>query len=238
MHGFLSLPPELIFQVYCSLDSIGDAYFLSQACKQTYYIFSRPQSHPKIFEAIIVGSYNLANPHLAPTQAWLEAQFGPGSLWQPTEASLPEDLTDEETLEFLLDVGFPSVNLPRIGFNSIFLRRLVNEEQRFYGCTPDDLYIMLHPEERDKIPALSFCFGEISSQLFYDPLGGLYMNCDRGIVAYGLDTFARRVEVLMNPLDVLRKKFGDYDFAADYYSEFWDEVFNNLLVWGMYTWDY
>lgn len=66
------------------------------------------------------------------------------------------------------------------------------------------------------------------------------MNCVRRIVAYGLDTvavllgmvvavtknlckaspdisqmkFKRQVEALMNPLDVLRKKIGDYDFAA------------------------
>lgn len=56
MPGFLNLPPELIFQVYCSLDTIGDAYFLSQTCQQTYSIFRRPQSQPKIFEAIIVSS--------------------------------------------------------------------------------------------------------------------------------------------------------------------------------------
>ncbi|KAE8138101.1 hypothetical protein BDV38DRAFT_282400 [Aspergillus pseudotamarii] len=262
MPEFLSLPPELIFHVYCSLDSIGDAYFLSQTSKQTYYIVSQQKSQPKIFDAII----DNITQDPAPAQAWLEAQFGPGSLWQPTEATPPVDLTDDETLEFLLDVGFPLVNLPRVGFNSIFLRQFVDEEQRFYGCTLDDLYIMFHPEERDELPVLSLCFGVISSQLvmlnnnngiiyFYDLLGGLYMNCVRGIIAYVPDTFVvllgmvvvvtkdlckvspdvsqrnfkRGVEVLMNSLDVQRKKLGDYDFAVDYYSEFWDDVFDNSL---------
>ncbi|KAE8324587.1 SUKH-4 immunity protein-domain-containing protein [Aspergillus sergii] len=195
MPGFLSLPAELIFQVYCSLDTIGDAYFLSQTCQQTYSIFRRPQSQPRIFEAIIDNIIHDA----APTKAWLESQFGPGSLWQPTEAELPVDLTDKETIEFLLDVGFPSVNLPRMGFNSTDLRKSADKGQTLDGYTADELFdIFYHDEDEGYPPALSFRFGERHHKLVllnnkngtiyvYDPENWFSY---RGVIAYGLDNLA------------------------------------------------
>ncbi|KAE8341104.1 hypothetical protein BDV24DRAFT_163813 [Aspergillus arachidicola] len=195
MPGFLSLPPELIFQVYCSLDTIGDAYFLSQTCQQTYSIFRRPQSRPKIFEAIIDHIIHDA----APTKAWLEEQFGPGSLWQPTEAELPVDLTNEETIKFLLNVGFPAVNLPRMGFNSSDLRISAHKGQTLDGYTADELFDIFNHEDTDedegKPPALSVRFGAIHHKLvllnnkngiiyFYDPENWF---SHRGVIANGLD---------------------------------------------------
>ncbi|KAE8316308.1 SUKH-4 immunity protein-domain-containing protein [Aspergillus transmontanensis] len=251
MPGFLSLPTELIFEVYCSLDTIGDAYFLSQTCQQTYSIFSRPQSQPRIFESIIDNIIHDA----APTKAWLEEQFGPGSLWQPTEAELPVDLTDKETIEFLLDVGFPSVNLPRMGFESTDLKKFAGEGERIYGCTAYDLYTMFDPDDFSEVPALSFCFGDLNYQLaklnnknsvifLYEPGAGHYMDCNKGSVAFGLDSFAVLLGMVVAVTKDLRKAspdicpkelerraevLGDYDFLADEDSEFWDELFSNLL---------
>ncbi|KAB8233574.1 SUKH-4 immunity protein-domain-containing protein [Aspergillus alliaceus] len=195
MPGFLSLPPEIILWVYCSLDSIADAYFLSQTCKQAYHVFSRLQSQPKIFESII----NNAIQGAAPTQSWLEAQFGPGSLWRPKEADLPVDLTDKAAREFLLNIGFPSIKLPRMGFESTHLREFAPGGCSFYGYTGEELYGIHDPE--DEVPALSFCFGEINSQLvmlvnengrvfFYNPDSYDYLGRDRGPVARRLDSLA------------------------------------------------
>ncbi|KAB8222772.1 hypothetical protein BDV33DRAFT_189454 [Aspergillus novoparasiticus] len=268
MPGFLSLPAELIFEVYCSLDTIGDAYFLSQTCQQAYSIFSRPQSQPKIFKSIIDNIIHDA----APTKAWLEEQFGPGSLWQPTEAELPADLTDKETIKFLLDVGFPSVNLPRMGFNSTDLRKSTDMGQTLDGYTADQLFDIFNYKDEGNPPALSFRFGAIHHKLvllnnkngiiyFYDPETWV---AHRGVIADGLGNLAmllgmvfavtkdlrkvspdipreelqRRVEVLKGPLDILREGLWEYDFSADYYSEFWNELFAKLMhdrrVWGRY----
>ncbi|KOC13934.1 hypothetical protein AFLA70_202g001831 [Aspergillus flavus AF70] len=227
MPGFLNLPPELIFQVYCSLDTIGDAYFLSQTCQQTYSIFRRPQSQPKIFEAIIDNIIQEA----APTKAWLEAQFGPGSLWQPTEAELPADLTEEETIKFLLNVGFPAVNLTRMGFNSSDLSISAYKGQALDGYTADELFDVFNQdyhedtdEDEGNPPALSFRFGAIRLKLvllnnkngtiyFYDPENWF---SHRGVIANGLDTFT----VLLGMVVAVTKDLRTASLDISWYERF------------------
>ncbi|CAM5646797.1 hypothetical protein SRIMM317S_04641 [Streptomyces rimosus subsp. rimosus] len=55
---------------------------------------------------------------LEPTAEWLESIFGVGALWRPTEGELPERLEHAETRTFLTEVGFPSVHLGFVDYDS------------------------------------------------------------------------------------------------------------------------
>ncbi|KAE8311052.1 SUKH-4 immunity protein-domain-containing protein [Aspergillus transmontanensis] len=259
MPGFLNLPPEILLLVYCNLDSIADAYFLSQTCKQAYHVFSRPQSQPKIFESII----NNVIQDAAPNQAWLEKQFGPGSLWRPKEADLPVDLTNKAAREFLINIGFPSVKLPRMGFSSTNLKEFADKGDSLCRYTGEELYGVHDPE--DEVPALSFCFGQVYTQIvmlenehghvfFYN--GDCYdsLGRDRGLVAQGLDSLAVLLGMVVavtkdlreTPLDLSLDELArrveilkrPLDILRgkmgdyDFYAEdaeFWNDLFSELL---------
>ncbi|KAE8342087.1 SUKH-4 immunity protein [Aspergillus arachidicola] len=174
---------------------------------------------------LLIMTYNNAIQDAAPNQAWLEKQFGPGSLWRPQEADLPVDLTNKAAREFLINVGFPSVKLPRMGFNSAHLKEFAGKGNSLYSFTGEELYGIHDPE--DEVPALSFCLGDVYNQLvmlesehghvfFYN--GDCYdsMGRDRGLVAQGLDSLAVLLGMVVAVTKDLREHpLDDLDLSLD-----------------------
>lgn len=108
------------------------------------------------------------------------------------------DLTNKAAREFLLNIGFPSVKLPRMGFNSTYTKEFAGKGDSLHGYTGGELYGIHDSED---VPALSFCLGEVYNQIvmlenenghvfFYN--GDCYdsLGRDRGLVAQGLDSLA------------------------------------------------
>ncbi|MEU7022619.1 SUKH-4 family immunity protein [Streptomyces sp. NPDC046203] len=85
-----------------------------------------------------------------PDAAWLEERLGEGSLWRPDEADLPAELTDAESREFLLTVGFPAVHLEAVGIDTRFLR----DEDALAPLDADEIYGKRYPD--DDSPPVNF----------------------------------------------------------------------------------
>ncbi|MEU7155391.1 SUKH-4 family immunity protein [Streptomyces chrestomyceticus] len=89
---------------------------------------------------------------MEPTAEWLESIFGAGSLWRPKADELPERLEDEESRTFLTLVGFPSVHLDFIDFDSTDL-----VEDGPWEEDPDELFGNRYPD--DDSPPKSYAYG-------------------------------------------------------------------------------
>ncbi|MEU5211143.1 SUKH-4 family immunity protein [Streptomyces sp. NPDC020742] len=136
---------------------------------------------------------------LAPDADWLEARFGVGSLWRPTEAELPEELTHPETRRFLTTVGFPAVRIDIVGFDASHLR--ADDGEALHPFDADELYGNRYPD--DHSPPVNFCFsvGTWSDQMLmlngahggvdhYDPNGWDHGAGYQGPAAWSLPDLA------------------------------------------------
>ncbi|MEV5592562.1 SUKH-4 family immunity protein [Streptomyces sp. NPDC052496] len=99
-----------------------------------------------------VGREALLAAAMEPTAEWLESVFGAGSLWRPAEDALPARLEDEESRRFLTEVGFPSVHLDFIDFNSTALA-----QDGPWSEDPDELFGNRYPD--DDSPPKSYAYG-------------------------------------------------------------------------------
>ncbi|GAA2156155.1 MULTISPECIES: SUKH-4 family immunity protein [Glycomyces] len=182
-----------------------------------------------------------------PGSAWLEARFGAGSLWRPVAAALPAELTNPAAREFLTAVGFPTVKLGLIDFDSTSLA--ANEDMHPFDA--DELYGRRYPD--DDSPPRNFCFwvGTWWDQELmldaagggvdhYDPSGWDHGEGYRGPAAVSLaalagqlGSLAERREALEDlrrrdaALVELRERLRDFDADADE-SSFWNAVFEHL----------
>ncbi|MEV8096963.1 SUKH-4 family immunity protein [Kitasatospora sp. NPDC085879] len=77
-----------------------------------------------------------------PTTEWLESCFGPGTVWRPAEAELPERLADAGARAFLTTVGLPAVSLAFADWDSTGLPAdgmwEEDPDELFGNRTPDD----------------------------------------------------------------------------------------------------
>ncbi|MFJ4922144.1 SUKH-4 family immunity protein [Streptomyces sp. NPDC088725] len=188
-----------------------------------------------------------------PDSDWLEARFGKGSLWRPADAELPEKLTDHGSRTFLTTVGYPSVQIDVINFDSSDLR----DDTDCGAMQPfdaDELYGRRHHD--DESPPVNFCFAVgtfYDQQLMLDAAGGRVDHYDpngwdhadgyQGAAASSLATLALLLGLVAERREALEAATGDARTAvatelrdrmieteplvAD--SDFWLEVFEYLL---------
>ncbi|WP_050514900.1 SUKH-4 family immunity protein [Streptomyces rimosus] len=108
---------------------------------------------------------------LEPTAEWLESIFGAGSLWRPTEDELPERLEDTDSRTFLTEVGFPSVHLSFLDYDSTDLTK-----DGPWSEDPDELFGNRYPD--DDSPPKSYAYGMGESMGY-----SLMLLGDRGSVS-------------------------------------------------------
>ncbi|MDX2679009.1 hypothetical protein [Streptomyces soliscabiei] len=186
---------------------------------------------------------------LIPDAVWLEERLGKGSLWRPDEAALPAELTDAESREFLLMVGFPAV---RIGVAGIDTRHL-RDEDAWEPFDADEIYGERYPD--DDSPPKNFCFtvATWSDQhlmldaadggiTHYDPNGWDHGAGWKGTAADNLPRLAVLLGLIAESGDALeaadddvraaavtelRARMIDEDLFVDD-SAFWDGIFEWL----------
>ncbi|RNG16679.1 SUKH-4 family immunity protein [Streptomyces botrytidirepellens] len=190
-------------------------------------------------------------PPRVPDAAWLEARFGAGSLWRPTEADLPAELTDRASREFLTTVGFPAVTIGLIGFDSTHLR----DAERRHTFDADEVYGRRRPGEYVPPENFCFCFGRLHEDMLmlagalgdidhYDPNGWDHGEGYKGTVASSLPSLAVLLGLLAERAEAIDAIEDDEEARAeavgklraemtafDAYVEdapFWDEVFEYL----------
>ncbi|WP_349017202.1 SUKH-4 family immunity protein [Streptomyces luteolus] len=180
-----------------------------------------------------------------PDAAWLEQRLGRGCLWRPQEADLPAELTDSESREFLLTVGFPAVRLAAVDIDTTHLRG----EDALHPFDADELYGERYPD--DDSPPKNFCFtvalssdqhlmldagdGGISH---YDPNGWDHAAGWKGLAAASLPSLAVLLGLMAESGEALESTDDEQRRAAamqlrermiahdvDVDSEFWDEMF-------------
>ena len=184
-----------------------------------------------------------------PDAGWLEERLGEGSLWRPDEAGLPAELTDAESREFLLTVGFPAVNLHVVGIDTTHLR----DEDGFEPLDSDEIYGRRYPD--DDSPPKDFSltvalWGDQHLMLdaadggitHYDPNGWDHGDGWQGPAAHSLPALAVLLGLIAESADAvdadddaeraaaitdLRERMAGQDFyVVD--SAFWDEIFEQL----------
>ncbi|MGC0334244.1 hypothetical protein RKD23_007234 [Streptomyces sp. SAI-170] len=185
---------------------------------------------------------------LTPDAAWLEERLGEGSLWRPDEADLPDELTDAQSREFLLTVGFPAVRLGGVGIDT----RILRGRRSLEPFDADELYGNRYPD--DDSPPENFCFavalwGDQHLMLdadggitHYDPNGWDHAAGWKGPAADSLPRLAVLLGLIAESSDALesdddavraaaaarlRERLIGQDPNVDD-SEFWDEIFESL----------
>ncbi|POX57282.1 hypothetical protein C3489_00790 [Streptomyces sp. Ru71] len=186
---------------------------------------------------------------LIPTAEWLEERLGAGSLWRPNGADLPPELTDERSREFLLNVGFPAVDLDAVGIDTRHLRG----EDALDPFDADEIYGRRYPD--DHSPPENFCFtvalwGDQHLMLeaadggitHYDPNGWDHADGWQGPAADSLPSLAVLLALIAESSDGLaaeddavraaavaevRERLIGHDLFVDD-SGFWDGVFEYL----------
>ncbi|MBU3863439.1 SUKH-4 family immunity protein [Streptomyces sp. 4503] len=184
-----------------------------------------------------------------PDAAWLEQRLGEGSLWRPDEAGLPVELTDAQSREFLLTVGFPAVRLDVVRIDT----RHVRDEGGLEPFDADEIYGNRYPD--DDSPPKNFCFTVATRYdqhlmleaadggiTHYDPNGWDHADGWQGPAADSLPRLAvllgliaesgRALEsadeaVRAAAVTDLRERMIDLDSDVDE-SGFWGEVFEGL----------
>ncbi len=183
---------------------------------------------------------------LIPDAAWLEERLGAGSLWRPDEAALPVELTDAESREFLLTVGFPAVYLDVVGIDSRHLRNADGLEP----LDADEIYGNRYPD--DDSPPENFALAVVLAGdqhlmldaadggiTHYDPNGWDHGAGWKGTAAGSLPHLAVLLALIAESstalesdddavraaaVDALRRRMIAHDsYVED--SEFWDEIF-------------
>ena len=139
-------------------------------------------------------------------------RVGAGSLWRPAEAELPEELTHQQTREFLTTVGFPAVRIDAIGFDATHLR--ADDGDALHPFDADELYGERYPD--DDSPPVNFCFsvGSCGDQMLmldgglgdidhYDPNGWDHGAGARGAAASSLPDLAALLGLIAERSDEL-----------------------------------
>ncbi|MDT9689924.1 SUKH-4 family immunity protein [Streptomyces sp. P9(2023)] len=185
-----------------------------------------------------------------PDAAWLEERLGEGSLWRPSEADLPPELTHAGSRDFLLRVGFPAVHLDAVGIDTRHLR----DEDALEPCDADEFYGNRYPD--DDSPPVNFCFtvalqndqhlmleaadGGITH---YDPNGWDHADGWQGPASESLPALAVLLGLIAESSDALETSDDTARAAAVtalrermtvgdllvHDSEFWDQVFEDLI---------
>ncbi|MFJ8630875.1 SUKH-4 family immunity protein [Streptomyces sp. NPDC093568] len=184
-----------------------------------------------------------------PDAQWLEERLGEGSLWRPDEACLPAELTDAESREFLLTVGFPAVDLDIVGIDTRHL--LESDEPR--PLDSDEIYGNRYPDDDSPPKNFSFTMALWGDQhlmldaadggiTHYDPNGWDHGDGWKGPAADSLPNLAVLLALIaesstaLNTEDdglraaaatELRRRMIAHDACVDD-SEFWDEIFECL----------
>ncbi|MFF4476894.1 hypothetical protein ACK1X7_09270 [Streptomyces sp. CY1] len=186
---------------------------------------------------------------LIPDAVWLEQRLGEGSLWRPDEAGLPVELTDAQSREFLLTVGFPAVRLDVVRIDTRHLR----DEGGLEPFDADEIYGNRYPD--DDSPPKNFCFTVATRYdqhlmleaadggiTHYDPNGWDHADGWQGPAADSLPRLAvllgliaesgRALEsadeaVRAAAVTDLRERMIDLDSDVDE-SGFWGEIFEDL----------
>ncbi|MFD7459313.1 MULTISPECIES: SUKH-4 family immunity protein [unclassified Streptomyces] len=184
-----------------------------------------------------------------PDAVWLEERLGAGTLWRPDEADLPAELTDAESREFLLEVGFPAVRLDVAGIDT----RHVRHKDGLEAFDADEIYGNRYPD--DDSPPENFCFAVATSGdqhlmldaadggiTHYDPNGWDHGQGWQGPAADSLPVLAVLLGLIAESSDALRsdddavrtaavtdlrERMIRRDLNVDD-SAFWDEIFENL----------
>ncbi|MFE7270910.1 SUKH-4 family immunity protein [Streptomyces sp. NPDC057623] len=183
---------------------------------------------------------------LTPDAAWLEERLGEGSLWRPDEAALPVELTDAESREFLLTVGFPAVHLGVVGIDTRHLRTADGlqplDADEIYGNrypdddSPPENFALTVAVAGDQHLMLDAADGGITH---YDPNGWDHGAGWKGPAAESLPRLAVLLALIAESstaldseddtvraaaVNGLRRRMTDHDsYVED--SEFWDEIF-------------
>ncbi|KAJ5869602.1 hypothetical protein N7455_004543 [Penicillium solitum] len=148
--------------------------------------------------------------------SWLEAHFGAGSLWKPTESELPARLTDAATRRFLTTVGFPLVQCTGIQWDPSGLKKSVDAGVELYAYDADEIFGRRWAD--DDSPPVNFCynFGCVGGDvvvmvdaedgliIHYD-LGGYGDQADRGLIAGSLPSLL----VLLGTINMVIKRIGE-----------------------------
>ncbi|WP_050514082.1 MULTISPECIES: SUKH-4 family immunity protein [Streptomyces] len=165
---------------------------------------------------------------LEPTAEWLESIFGAGALWRPTEDELPERLEHAETRTFLTEVGFPSVHLAFVDYDSTDLA-----QEGLWAEDPDELFGNRYPD--DDSPPKSYAYGmgeslnyslmlmgNTGSISLYDPNGWDHAAGYAGHVADSLPLLAGALGLLASYED--RLFGGDHEAVLHELRELIDEI--------------
>ncbi|MFE1934198.1 hypothetical protein ACFW95_28270 [Streptomyces sp. NPDC059474] len=186
---------------------------------------------------------------LIPDAAWLEQRLGEGSLWRPDEAGLPVELTDAQSREFLLTVGFPAVRLDVVRIDT----RHVRDEGGLEPFDADEIYGNRYPD--DDSPPKNFCFTVATRYdqhlmleaadggiTHYDPNGWDHADGWQGPAADSLPRLAVLLGLIAESgkalesadeavraaaITDLRERMMDLDSDVDE-SGFWGEIFEDL----------
>ncbi|MFI9150254.1 SUKH-4 family immunity protein [Streptomyces sp. NPDC053367] len=184
-----------------------------------------------------------------PDAAWLEERLGEGCLWRPGETDLPAELTDAESREFLLTVGFPALRLDAAGIDS----RVLRGRRALEPFDADEIYGNRYPD--DDSPPENFCFtvalwGDQHLMLdaadggitHYDPNGWDHGDGWQGPAAHSLPRLAVLLGLIAESGDALasddeavraaaatalRERLIAHDPNVDG-SAFWDQVFESF----------
>ncbi|WP_052391311.1 SUKH-4 family immunity protein [Streptomyces sp. NRRL B-24484] len=89
-----------------------------------------------------------------PTTDWLESCFGPGTLWRPTGAELPEALENAGVRDFLTTVGVPAVRLAFVDWDSEGL-----PAKGMWAEDPDEIYGRRRPDDDTPPVCYAYCVG-------------------------------------------------------------------------------
>ncbi|MFD5383736.1 hypothetical protein ACFWMG_01975 [Streptomyces sp. NPDC127074] len=186
---------------------------------------------------------------LIPDAVWLEQRLGEGSLWRPDEAGLPVELTDAQSREFLLTVGFPAVRLDVVRIDT----RHVRDEGGLEPFDADEIYGNRYPD--DDSPPKNFCFTVATRYdqhlmleaadggiTHYDPNGWDHADGWQGPAADSLPRLAVLLGLIAESgkalesadeavraaaITDLRERMMDLDSDVDE-SGFWGEIFEDL----------
>ncbi|GAA4072217.1 SUKH-4 family immunity protein [Streptomyces shaanxiensis] len=186
---------------------------------------------------------------LIPDAAWLEERLGEGSLWRPDEADLPAELTHAGSREFLLNVGFPAVELEVVGIDTRHLR----DEDGMEPFDADEIYGERYPDDDSPPKNFAFTVATWSDQhlmlgaadggiTHYDPNGWDHGAGWKGLAADDLPRLAVLLGLIAESSKALesaddavraaavtdlRERMIDQEPYVDD-SAFWDEIFEHL----------
>ncbi|GHG99188.1 hypothetical protein GCM10018780_25700 [Streptomyces lanatus] len=183
----------------------GMCFFICRSCPDTPYTHRYERSEQADQDGTMIENRGTTGSHavtrddipLIPDVQWLEERLGEGTLWRPSEADLPAELTDAGSREFLITVGFPTVHLDVVDLDTRHLRHPSWKEP----LDADEIYGERYPD--DDSPPENFAFTVATRYdqhlmldaadggiTHYDPNGWDHGRGWKGIAANDLPTLA------------------------------------------------